>query len=280
MMTGATQGDKEGGPPARRPTDQAASDRTMTDPTTSETAPGTPAISLVVPAFDEELRLPPTLERLAGELDDVFGPDWQLVVSDDGSSDRTAEVALDAARSEPRIVVVTNPVNQGKGAALVDGFAAATAPVVVFLDADLPVEPAELAPLVAAVADADVVVGSRRLPGSSFPSPQPWARRFGGGVFLQLVGLMGLRTSSDPQCGTKVLRRATTAPVVAATTSQGFAFDIELLVRARNAGLRTVDVPVRWHHAEGSSIRPVRDGASTVGDLWRLRRRLRAPSAP
>ena len=275
MMTGVTQGDKEGGPPARRLQVQAASDSAMTDPTTSEPALGSPTVSLVVPAFDEELRLPPTLERLVTELDGVLGPDWQLVVSDDGSSDRTAEVALDAARAEPRIVVVTNPVNQGKGAALVDGFAAATAPVVVFLDADLPVEPAALGPLVAAVADADVVVGSRRLPGSSFTSPQPWGRRFGGGVFLQLVRLMGLHTTSDPQCGIKVLRRATAAPVVSATTSQGFAFDIELLMRARRAGLRTVDMPVRWHHADGSSIRPVRDGASTVGDLWRLRRRLR-----
>ena len=276
MMTGVTQGDKEGGPPARCLQVQATFDRAMTDPTTSEPAPGIPTVSLVVPAFDEELRLPPTLGRLVGELDEVFGPGWQLVVSDDGSSDRTAEVALDAARSEPRIVVVTNPVNQGKGAALVEGFAAAAAPVVVFLDADLPVEPAALGPRVAAVADADVVVGSRRLPGSSFTSPQPRARRIGGGVFLQLVRLMGLQTSSDPQCGIKVLRRATTAPVVSATTSQGFAFDIELLMRARRAGLRTVDMPVRWHHAAGSSIRPVRDGVSTVEDLWRLRRRLRS----
>jgi hypothetical protein len=162
MMTGVTQGDKEGGPPARRLQVQAATDCAMTDPTTSEPAPGVPTVSLVVPAFNEELRLPPTLKRLVAELDDVVGPTWELVVSDDGSSDRTAEVALDAARSEPRIVVVTNPVNQGKGAALVDGFAAATAPVVVFLDADLPVEPGALGPLVAAVGDADVVVGSRR----------------------------------------------------------------------------------------------------------------------
>jgi hypothetical protein len=88
--------------------------------------------------------------------------------------------------------------------------------------------------------------------------------------------LWGLQTSSDPQCGIKVLRRSTTSPVVAATASQGFAFDIELLMRVQKAGLRTVDMPVRWHHAEGSSIRPVRDGASTVEDLWRLRRRLRS----
>ena len=247
---------------------------------TDRTAPNdriaAPLVSIVVPAFDEEHRLPPTIARLTGELDEVVGPAWQLVVSDDGSGDRTAEVALDAARLDPRIVVVTSPVNQGKGAAFADGFAAATAPVVVLLDADLPVEPAALAPLLSALEGADVVVGSRRLPASSFTSPQPWGRRFGGGVFLQLVRMLGLRTSTDPQCGVKVLRQSTMASVVGATTSQGFAFDIELLVRAKRAGLVAVDVPVRWHHAEGSSIRPVRDGASTLADLYRLRRRLRA----
>jgi dolichyl-phosphate beta-glucosyltransferase len=129
---------------------------------------------------------------------------------------------------------------------------------------------------VAAAADADVVVGSRRLPTSSFTAPQPWARRFGGGVFIQLVNVLGLRTTSDPQCGVKVLRRGACADVVAATTSPGFAFDIELLTRARRAGLRVVELPVRWHHAEGSSIRPVRDGAATVGDLLGLRRLLRS----
>lgn len=256
------------------PSDPSAPDASPAD--LGEGRATAPTVSIVVPAFDEEHRLPPTIARLTAELDAVVGPAWQLVVSDDGSSDRTAEVALDAARVDPRIVVVTSPVNHGKGAAFVDGFAAAAAPVVVLLDADLPVEPAALAPLLAALDGADVVVGSRRLPGSSFTAPQPWGRRFGGGVFLQLVRAMGLHTSTDPQCGVKVLRRASMAPVVAATSAQGFAFDIELLVRAKRAGLVAVDVPVRWHHAEGSSIRPVRDGASTVVDLYRLRRRLRA----
>lgn len=234
-----------------------------------------PSISVVIPAFNEVERLPPTLDRLVAELDGLVG-DWQVVVSDDGSTDSTVEVALARAREEHRIVVVTCPVNRGKGAALVEGFAAATAPVVVFLDADLPVEPSALLPLVAAAESAEVVVGSRRMAGSSFTAHQPWARRVGGGLFLRTVAALGLRTTSDPQCGVKVLRRLPTAEVLRATTSTGYAFDIELLTRARNAGLRIAERPVRWHHVDGSRVRPVRDGASTLVALIRLRARLRA----
>ena len=235
---------------------------------------GHPRISIVIPAYNEALRLPPTLNRLISELDDLIGSEWQIVVSDDGSSDSTADLALEIARSESRVVVVTSEVNHGKGAALVDGFAAATSPLVVFLDADLPVEPAALVPLIDAASAAEMVVGSRRMPDSSFTSPQPWSRRFGGGVFLQMVAVLGLRTTSDPQCGVKVIQREPVAKLMAATTSTGYAFDIELITRARRSGLRVVERPVRWHHAEGSCIRPVRDGAATMKELIKMRRRL------
>ncbi|MFM7068746.1 MAG: glycosyltransferase [Actinomycetes bacterium] len=232
------------------------------------------SVAVVMPAFNESNRLPRSLERLTTELDDVIGPEWQLVVADDGSTDNTVDLALAWSRTDGRILVVTSPNNQGKGAAVVAGCAAASAEFIVVLDADLPIEPAELGRLLRAATTADVVVGSRRLPQSSFTAPQPLARRLGGGVFLRVVALLGLRTTSDPQCGAKVLRSTTTQVLVDSTESQGFAFDIELLMRAQRSGLRIVDVPVRWHHASGSSIRPVRDGLATVRELTRVRRRL------
>jgi dolichyl-phosphate beta-glucosyltransferase len=93
---------------------------------------------------------------------------------------------------------------------------------------------------------------------------------------LQMVAVLGLRTTSDPQCGVKVIQREPVAKLMAATTSTGYAFDIELITRARRSGLRVVERPVRWHHAEGSCIRPVRDGAATMKELIKMRRRLRA----
>ena len=150
----------------------------------------------------------------------------------------------------------------------------ATGDLVVFLDADLPVPVATVLEMAAATADADLVLGSRRLPGSTYDPPPPWARRAGGWGFLTAVSAMGYQPSSDPQCGVKVFRRAALQPVLAAVENDRFAFDVELIARTRRAGLRVAEVPVPWRYVAGSSVRPVRDAVVTLRDLFRLRPRL------
>lgn len=227
-------------------------------------------ITIVIPAYDEERRLPATLDRLVAELPSVCAGAWEVVVSDDGSSDRTVEVARDRAARGP-VRVLPNPVNRGKGAALLTGALDAAHPVVVFLDADLPVP----IPLVARIAErtreADLVVGSRRLPGASFDPPQPLVRRVGGRLFRSAVAALGYDATSDPQCGVKALRRDRLAPILAAMTCAGFGFDVELIERTRRAGLDVSELPVQWRHVDGSSLRPTRDALRTLRELVHLR---------
>lgn len=230
-------------------------------------------VSVVIPAYNEEQRLPATLTALARQLDEIAG-EWEVLVVDDGSSDDTRSVALGHS-SDQRVRVLGGPPNRGKGAALGTGFAAARLPYVFFMDADSPVPLDTIARFRDLAAGADIVTGTRRAAGATIRKPQPAGRRLAGRAYLAVLWCLGLRSGSDPQCGVKLLRRDRVAEVVAATRAAGFAFDVELLVRARSAGLTVVESPVDWRHVDGSSIRPWHDAWRTAVELAALRRSLR-----
>jgi dolichyl-phosphate beta-glucosyltransferase len=227
-------------------------------------------ITIVIPAFNEERRLPATLDRLMAEIPEVWSGRWEVVVSDDGSADRTVELAR-AREEDGPVRVLSCAVNRGKGAALLVGALEAVHPVVLFLDADLPVPVPLLVWMAERTAHADLVVGSRRLPGASFDPPQPLVRQLGGHAFRAAVAALGYDITSDPQCGVKALRRDRLAPILAEMTSSGFGFDVELIERTRRAGMEVSELPVAWRHVEGSSLRPTRDALSTLRELMRLR---------
>ena len=233
-------------------------------------------VSVVIPAFNEALRLPPTLRELSFGLNRHFDGDYEVIVSDDGSTDDTSSVVTERAADDHRIRLVRSAIHLGKGYALCAGFADSAGEAVAFLDADLPVDVSTLAAMIARLDDADLVVGSRHMAGSSFVTPQPLGRRAGGRGFRAAVSLLGLRSVSDPQCGAKVLRRSSTETIVAACTTDRFAFDIELIERCRGADLRVIEHPVAWRHVPGSSLRPARDAVGTLFDLHALRRQFRS----
>jgi len=233
-----------------------------------------PALSVVVPAFNERARLPATLERLRAHLD-AAGEPYECLVVDDGSGDGTAEVALAAGEAWPELGCLRLEANRGKGAAVQAGMLAARAPLRLFSDADLSTPIDEIARLRAALAaGADIAIASRGLPASRVEVRQAWTREAMGKTYNRIVQLLVLPGIHDSQCGFKLFSGAAARTCFGPLVTLRFGFDAEVLLRARQAGLRVAEVPVRWENAAGTRVNSVRDSSQMLTDLVRLRRRL------
>lgn len=228
-------------------------------------------MSVVIPAFDEEARLPGTLARVAAFL--TTTQRWlpaEIIVADDGSRDRTVALAQSFAVPDGvDLRVVRLPSNRGKGAAVRAGVLASAGERVLISDADLATPIEELDNL--ASSGADLAVGSRGLRRELIVKRQPLPRDVLGRVFNRAIRLLGLTRLSDTQCGFKLLDGTLARRLAAEQRLDGFAFDIELLARARRLGARIVEVPVRWTHIEESRVRPLRHGLAMVLDALRIR---------
>ena len=239
-----------------------------------ESIPG--MTSVVIPCFNEERRIGPTLDRVVAFLAPRGRP-WEIVAVDDGSADATSDVVHAHAARHPEVRCVRFETNHGKGYAVREGVFASRGELAVFSDADLSTPIAELAKLEArAAAGCDLVVGSRVVSGARILTPQPAGRRLSGFVFRSLVRGLGLTGVRDTQCGFKLMRRAAIEPILRRIETEGFAFDVELLARAERAGLRIAEVPIEWRDAEGSKVRLFPDALRMARDLVRLRARLAA----
>jgi dolichyl-phosphate beta-glucosyltransferase len=230
-----------------------------------------PALSVVIPAYNEENRLPATLARVQ-EFLSSSARTHELVLVDDGSADGTLEAMRAAAEGKPNVRVVSLGENRGKGRAVAAGVAATTGELVLFSDADLSTPIEELAKLEAALAGgADVAVASRALKASEIVIPQPGTRVLMGKVFNLLVqGLLLVPGIWDTQCGFKLFRGAAGRELFAALRTDGFAFDVEVLHRARRRGLRIQEVAVRWSHSAPTKVR-WRHPLQMFSDLLRIR---------
>lgn len=215
----------------------------MTPPSPPVRASGAPALSVIVPAFDEGPHVHPHLRRIVAVLE-TFGQSFEVLLVDDGSGDDTAAQARAAATDDPRIRVLSHARNQGKGAALATGCAAAEGETLVFLDADLDIAPEEVGPLVECLerARADVAVGSKYLPGAR--QRRPRVRTILSRLHLAVTSVLFRLPIRDTQTGLKALRREVARRLVPALSSRRFAFDVELLVLAHRAGCRIVAAPV------------------------------------
>jgi dolichyl-phosphate beta-glucosyltransferase len=235
-----------------------------------------PYLSLVLPAYNEEQRLGASLRKLADHLSSQ-GYACEILVVDDGSADATSEVAERWAASMPDKVslrVLTHHQNEGKGAAVKTGCLAAAGDYVIFTDVDLasPLEDCER--IVAALReDADVAVGTRVHPGGhDMRSSQPWTRRLLGRAFTFFRKRLLLPDIEDTQCPLKGFRRAAARRVFSVQRLSGWSFDVEILYLARRFGMKTVQIPVRWEHVEGSTLRvSPRMALRVFWDLLRLR---------
>jgi dolichyl-phosphate beta-glucosyltransferase len=226
-------------------------------------------LSLVIPAHDEIARLGATLDATLAWLAGSGRP-AEVIVVDDGSTDGTGSLVEARAALAPQLRLVRLPVNQGKGAAVRAGVRAARGDRVLFMDADLATPLAEIDNLEAALdRGADVAVGSRALAGSSVEVRQHPLREGMGKGFNLLVRLMFGVSVRDTQCGFKLFTAAAARAVCEESVVDRFAFDVELLLRARGR-FRVVEVPVRWRHVERSKVSPFVDAPAMARDLVRL----------
>ena len=238
-----------------------------------------PPISVVIPCYNEELRILPTLQHLVNFFGDRQ-QSWEVVVVDDGSVDRTSACVRERFGEQPEVRLLRYEPNHGKGFAVREGVLASREDLVLFTDADLSTPIAELPKLERqAEAGFNVVVGSRVAPGSRIPTPQPLRRRVSGALFRSFVSAFGLTTVRDTQCGFKLFQRAAVEPILRQVTTEGFAFDVELLARAERKGLRVAEVGVEWNDAKGTRLRLFPDAWRMAVDLLRIQRLLAAERA-
>lgn len=227
-------------------------------------------LSVVIPAYNEERRLGGTVEGVRRYLDDAHAR-YELVLVDDGSQDRTLALMRQLASSAPNVQVVALRPNRGKGRAVAEGVRVARGALVLFSDADFSTSIDELTKLEAAIIEgADVAIGSRAAPGAR-EIDQPLHRRVMGRTFNILVRLVVGGRFQDTQCGFKLFRAPAAHQLFAGLRIDGFAFDVEVLLRARRAGMRVVEVPVRWLNSDATRVSPIRHSLQMLRDLIRLR---------
>jgi dolichyl-phosphate beta-glucosyltransferase len=228
-------------------------------------------LSVVIPAYREERRLPATLSAVVTHLRAQRRP-FEVIVADDGSDDGTARVA---ARSAPEVRVLRLQ-HRGKGAAVRAGVLASDGDLVLVADADLSTPMRDLDRMITALRGCDVAIGSRNVAGSNVALPQGISRRCLGRVFNLLVRALVLPDLRDTQCGMKLFRRAAALAGFERSRSDGFAFDVEVLALARAQGYRVAEVPVEWHNSPDSRVRPLVDVPRMFFDLLAIRRHCRA----
>lgn len=230
---------------------------------------GTPYLTLIIPAYNEEERIGGTLEKVLAFLR-LQPYTWELIVVDDGSQDRTAEIVSSFA---PSVVLYRLTANSGKGAAVRTGMLLAQGQYRAFTDADLSTPIEELGKMLAAFErGADVVIGSRRVDRKLVRKRQPWYREMIGVAGNLLVQLVLVRGYQDTQCGFKGCTAPAAIEIFSRAIIDGFAFDIEMIYLATRLGFRIEQIGVEWYNDERSRVRAVRDTMRTLAEVFTIRR--------
>jgi len=229
-------------------------------------------LSIVIPAYNEERRLPSTLDVILDWLDAGSYHDAELLIVDDGSTDGTAGIVENRARAEPRLRLLRNPGNRGKGYAVRHGMLEAKGDWILSSDADLSAPIDQLPKLFAAAEqqDAAIAIGSRALDRSLIGVRQSQWREMSGIVFNGVMRLITGLPFADTQCGFKIFRCDAACRVFKLQRLDGFSFDVEDLFIAHTLGIPAIEVPVRWNNVEGTRV-SLLHGIASFFDLLRIR---------
>jgi hypothetical protein len=246
------------------------SEEAVGSPSPAPTASIAVLLSLVIPAYNEGLRLNDGLSRLriAIAAHAIDPATTEFVVVDDGSTDDTTAKARDLFSSFPHVLHVRLPENHGKGGAVRAGVAVASAPIIAFADADMAIDPGQTPQFIRSLTDADLAIGSRAASGASVNRPS-LRRSVMNRAFNRLVNAVTRVALDDTQCGFKAFRAPAAKLLFHCSVTERFAFDVEILSLARRLGLSITEVPVQWMRVRGSQIRPWTDARSMARDVFR-----------
>lgn len=210
-------------------------------------------ISLIIPIFNEEKRLKKGIDRILACCQQQQW-DFEIIVIEDGSTDRSIEIMEKYCMNDERIRMVSLPNRCGKGGAILHAITLSNKENIGFLDIDLSADPLEFTRLIPFTNEYDIVVGSRIIRDGLNPIQRPFVRSFLSKMFtIYFSSLFNVKVQ-DTQCGFKLFRRESVLPIISTIQTNGFAFDTEFLVRSSLHGLRIKEVPINWHHELDSKL--------------------------
>ena len=234
-----------------------------------------PTVSIVIPAYEEQDRLGDSARKILRYIESEK-LHAELIIVDDGSKDKTAEIAREVCAEFPEIPtkVIRYEENRGKGFAVKTGLLAAEADIALFSDADLSTPIEELPKLVNPIqtGDYDVTFGSRALDRSLIGVHQPWRREQGGKVFNLIVRTLTRLPFWDTQCGFKAFNLVKFRPLLDVMQIERFGFDVEFLYVANLHGLKLKEIAVRWDHDERTKVNVFRDSQRMFNEVRLIRK--------
>ncbi len=234
-----------------------------------------PEISIIIPAFEEQDRLGESVREILRYIK-TEKLSAELIIVDDGSSDKTAEIGEQTCAEFPEIAtkVIRYEQNRGKGFAVKTGFIASQGDIALFSDADLSTPIEELPKLVEPIqtGEFDVTFGSRALDRTLIGEHQPWRREQGGKVFNLIVRTLTGLPFWDTQCGFKAFNMAKFRPLLDVMQIEKFGFDVEFLFVANLHKLKLIEIPVRWNHDERTKINVFRDSRRMFNEVRLIRK--------
>jgi len=234
-----------------------------------------PALSVIIPAYNEEQRLSSSLNSVYKYVMERMLP-TEILVVDDASTDRTVEIVEQSRPSDSSMVTVQilrNTKNLGKGASVRHGMLQCKGKLALMADADMstPIEEIEKLEKVMSETNCDIAIGSRAVQGSRVEVHQSRTREKSGAIFNVVVRGISSLPFQDTQCGFKLFSMRKCRAIFAAQLLSGYSFDVEILYIAAGRGLEIQEVPVIWRHSAGSKVRFLRDGSKMLTDLLKVR---------
>ncbi|MCP2520621.1 glycosyltransferase family 2 protein [Candidatus Aminicenantes bacterium AC-335-A11] len=227
--------------------------------------------SLVIPAYNEEKRLPNTL-RIINKYFQEKSYDYEIIVVDGGSTDRTSEITKEFQKVNPRIKLIKLPKNRGKGFHVRTGILNSRGKYIIFADADSSTPIHEVEKLLYYLENNyDLAIGSRHLIESTIIQPQNWIRRQMGKIYNKFVKLIGLKNIKDVPCGFKGFKNEVAKRIFSKIKLTGFSFDAEVLYLAQKFNYKIKEVPIEWKNSTGSKVRLWSDPLLMTIDLIKIK---------